>query len=83
MIIVVDGLNRHQFSDVLDEMFELRARVFGEDIPVRNIKRLIELNVLALAFLGKYDRADISVLCSENKRMNIQVGMIPDGLLRR
>lgn len=29
MILVVDGLNRHLFGEVLDDMFELRARVFG------------------------------------------------------
>ncbi len=29
MIIIVDGLNRHLFKGVVDEMFELRARVFG------------------------------------------------------
>ncbi len=30
MIIVIDGINQHQFTDVLDEMFKLRARVFGD-----------------------------------------------------
>ncbi len=30
MIIVIDGINQHMFSDVLDEMFKLRARVFGD-----------------------------------------------------
>ncbi|WP_170382739.1 acyl-homoserine-lactone synthase [Ruegeria atlantica] len=30
MIIVIDGINQHKFSDVLDEMFKLRARVFGD-----------------------------------------------------
>ncbi len=29
MLIVVDALNRHKFTDILDEMFRLRARVFG------------------------------------------------------
>ena len=29
MIIVVDGLNRHRYTRLLDEMFALRARVFG------------------------------------------------------
>ncbi len=29
MIIIVDGLNRHLFKGVVNEMFELRARVFG------------------------------------------------------
>lgn len=30
MIIVIDGINQHEFKDVLDEMFKLRARVFGD-----------------------------------------------------
>lgn len=30
MIIVIDGLNRHRYSRLLDEMFALRARVFGQ-----------------------------------------------------
>ncbi|MGI9368132.1 MAG: acyl-homoserine-lactone synthase [Ruegeria sp.] len=29
MIVIVDGLNRHLFKGVVDEMFALRARVFG------------------------------------------------------
>lgn len=29
MIIVIDALNKHKFKDLLDEMFRLRARVFG------------------------------------------------------
>ncbi len=30
MILVIDALNKHLFADVLDEMFQLRARVFGD-----------------------------------------------------
>ncbi|WP_377186911.1 acyl-homoserine-lactone synthase [Ruegeria meonggei] len=30
MIIVIDGINQDKFKDVLDEMFKLRARVFGD-----------------------------------------------------
>ncbi len=30
MIIVIDGLNADKFSEVLDEMFKLRARVFSD-----------------------------------------------------
>ncbi|MFD1511008.1 acyl-homoserine-lactone synthase [Lacimonas salitolerans] len=30
MIIVIDGMNRHRYTRLLDEMFELRARVFGQ-----------------------------------------------------
>lgn len=30
MILIVDGLNKHKFTDILDQMFQLRARVFGD-----------------------------------------------------
>ncbi len=30
MIIVIDGMNRHRYTRLLDEMFALRARVFGQ-----------------------------------------------------
>jgi len=40
MIIVIDGINQHKFKDVLDDMFRLRARVFGDrlgwDVNIRN-----------------------------------------------
>ncbi len=30
MIIIIDGINQHEFKDVLDDVFKLRARVFGD-----------------------------------------------------
>jgi len=30
MILVVDATNKEKFGSVLDEMFKLRARVFGD-----------------------------------------------------
>ncbi|MBA95881.1 acyl-homoserine-lactone synthase [Sulfitobacter sp.] len=30
MIIVIDGTNRHRYTQLLDEMYALRARVFGQ-----------------------------------------------------
>ncbi len=55
MIIVVDGLNRHQFSDVLDEMFELRARVFSErlgwDVKIEDGKEIDEFDHLDPAYV--------------------------------
>lgn len=55
MIIVVDGLNRHQFSDVLDEMFELRARVFGDrlgwDVNIEDGKEIDEFDHLDPAYV--------------------------------
>ncbi len=55
MIIVVDGLNRHQFSDVVDEMFELRARVFGDrlgwDVKIEDGKEIDEFDHLDPAYV--------------------------------
>ena len=45
MILVVDAINRHKFEDILEEMFRLRARVFGERLGCepgldgRNVRR--------------------------------------------
>ncbi|WP_425045410.1 acyl-homoserine-lactone synthase [Primorskyibacter sp. S87] len=50
MIIVIDSLNKHLFGDVLDQMFELRARVFqgrlGWDVKVSNNKEIDEFDAL-------------------------------------
>lgn len=55
MIIVVDGLNRHLFSEVLDEMFELRARVFGGrlgwDVNIQDGKEIDEFDNLDPAYV--------------------------------
>lgn len=40
MILVIDAMNRHRFGPIIDEMYQLRARVFrdrlGWDVTVRN-----------------------------------------------
>lgn len=40
MLLVVDALNKHRFGSILDQMYQLRARVFqgrmGWDVTVRN-----------------------------------------------
>jgi len=55
MIIVVDGLNRHLFSEVLDEMFELRARVFGGrlgwDVNITDGKEIDDFDHLDPAYV--------------------------------
>ncbi|NVO55648.1 autoinducer synthase [Rhodobacteraceae bacterium B1Z28] len=55
MIIVVDGLNRHLFSEVLDDMFELRARVFGGrlgwDVNIQDGKEIDEFDHLDPAYV--------------------------------
>ncbi|MCE8546065.1 autoinducer synthase [Ruegeria pomeroyi] len=44
MIIVIDALNKHLFDGVLDEMFRLRARVFGDrlgwDVTIEDGKEI-------------------------------------------
>ncbi|KIC43493.1 autoinducer synthase [Ruegeria sp. ANG-R] len=64
MIIVVDGLNRHLFSEVLDEMFELRARVFGErlgwDVTIEDGKEIDEFDHLDPTYvIGFDDRGNV------------------------
>ncbi|GHG79722.1 acyl-homoserine-lactone synthase [Pseudodonghicola xiamenensis] len=50
MIIVIDGLNKHKFPDILDEMYRLRARVFegrlGWDVHVTDGKEIDEFDAL-------------------------------------
>ncbi|MDK3019260.1 acyl-homoserine-lactone synthase [Pseudodonghicola flavimaris] len=50
MIIVIDGLNRHKFGELLDEMYRLRARVFegrlGWDVKVKDGKEIDEFDSL-------------------------------------
>ena len=55
MILVVDGLNRHLFGKVLDEMFELRARVFGGrlgwDVNIEDGKEIDQFDHLDPAYV--------------------------------
>ncbi|MFD2740411.1 acyl-homoserine-lactone synthase [Sulfitobacter aestuarii] len=50
MIIIVDGLNRNRFGGLLDQMFALRARVFGDrlgwDVKIRNGRESDEFDAL-------------------------------------
>lgn len=50
MIIVIDGLNKHKFGAVLDEMYRLRARVFqdrlGWEVKVTDGKEIDEFDAL-------------------------------------
>ncbi len=55
MILVVDGLNRDRFTSLLDEMFQLRARVFrdrlGWDVQVRDGREIDMFDDLDPAYL--------------------------------
>lgn len=55
MIIVIDGLNRQRYSRILDEMFELRARVFagrlGWDVEITDGKEIDQFDALDPAYV--------------------------------
>lgn len=59
MILVIDALNRHRFQSVLDDMFELRARVFHErlgwDVKVHDGKEIDMFDDLDPAYLVALD----------------------------
>lgn len=51
MIIIVDALNKHEYSGVLDQMFQLRARVFADRLGW-------EVNVVDGREADKFDAMD-------------------------
>lgn len=55
MIIVIDGVNRHRYTRLLDEMFELRARVFGQrlgwDVIIRDGREIDQYDALDPAYV--------------------------------
>lgn len=51
MIIVIDALNKDRFGDLLDEMFQLRARVFGDRLGW-------EVEITNGREIDKFDRLD-------------------------
>ncbi|KEJ95456.1 acyl-homoserine-lactone synthase [Pseudosulfitobacter pseudonitzschiae] len=55
MIIVIDGLNRQRYSRLLDEMFALRARVFGQrlgwEVDIVNGKEIDQFDALDPAYV--------------------------------
>jgi N-acyl-L-homoserine lactone synthetase len=67
MIIVIDGLNRDMFGDVLDDMFKLRARVFGDrlgwDVTVRNGREIDRFDLLDPAYVIGLDTEGNVVSC--------------------
>jgi N-acyl-L-homoserine lactone synthetase len=68
MIIVIDALNRDRFEAVLDEMFQLRARVFGDrlgwEIDVRNGREIDRFDALDPAYLVGLDSEGHVVSCA-------------------
>jgi N-acyl-L-homoserine lactone synthetase len=67
MIIIIDGLNRERFGDVLDEMFQLRARVFGDrlgwDVTIRNGREFDKFDLLDPVYVVGLDKAGHVVSC--------------------
>lgn len=55
MIIVVDGLNRDRYGRLLDEMFALRARVFGKrlgwEVDIKDSKEIDQFDALDPAYV--------------------------------
>jgi len=55
MIIVIDALNRNRFADLVDEMFQLRARVFagrlGWEVEVSNGREIDRFDALDPAYV--------------------------------
>lgn len=55
MIIVIDGLNRQHYTQLLDEMFKLRARVFGQrlgwDVVIQDGREIDQYDALDPAYV--------------------------------
>ncbi|MFD1341166.1 acyl-homoserine-lactone synthase [Litorisediminicola beolgyonensis] len=55
MIIVIDGLNKDRYTGLLDQMYQLRARVFadrlGWDVTVRDGKEIDQFDALDPAYV--------------------------------
>ncbi len=68
MIIVIDALNQHRFGAVLDEMFRLRARVFGDrlgwEVSTRNGMEIDRFDALDPAYLVGLDDHGHVVSCA-------------------
>ena len=67
MIIVIDGINRHRYTQLLDEMFALRARVFGErlgwEVDIVNGQEIDQFDKLDPAYVIGVDDENRVVSC--------------------
>ena len=67
MIIIVDALNKHEYSGLLDQMFQLRARVFadrlGWDVKVTDGREIDEFDALDPAYVIGVDDEGHVVSC--------------------
>lgn len=59
MIIVIDALNKHLFTDVLEDMFQLRGRVFGDrlgwEVNIQDGKEIDDFDNLDPAYVVGLD----------------------------
>ena len=67
MILVVDALNADRFGDLLDDMYRLRARVFGErlgwNVKIENGREIDEFDSLDPAYVIGLDDDGHVVAC--------------------
>lgn len=67
MIIVIDALNQHRFADVLDEMFLLRGRVFGDrlgwEVSIQDGREIDQFDALDPAYVVGLDDEGHVVSC--------------------
>lgn len=67
MIIIIDAMNKDRFSDVLDDMYRLRARVFGDrlgwDVQIKNGKEIDQFDLLDPAYVIGLDDKGHVVSC--------------------
>jgi acyl homoserine lactone synthase len=68
MLLVIDALNQDRFADVLDEMFQLRARVFGGrlgwEVQVNNGREYDQFDDLDPAYVIGLDQGGQLVSCA-------------------
>ncbi|MDZ7906284.1 MAG: acyl-homoserine-lactone synthase [Cypionkella sp.] len=68
MIIVIDALNQDRFADLLDEMFQLRARVFGDrlgwEVHIENGREFDQFDDLNPAYVVGLDEQGHVVACA-------------------
>ena len=67
MILIVDALNKHRYPDILDQMFRLRARVFGErlgwDVEIRDGRERDRFDDLDPVYFIGLDAQDRVISC--------------------
>lgn len=67
MIIIIDAMNKDRFSDVLDDMYRLRARVFGDrlgwEVQIKNGKEIDRFDHLDPAYVIGVDTEGHVVSC--------------------